>query len=141
MFEVKNLIFIVVLAGSTALFVRSLRQLITALRMGKPDNRLDHPARRFMKTLNVAIGQSKLFREPMAGLMHAFIFWGFCVLLTAVIEAVGEGLYSKFSLKFIGILYQPLAFMQDIVVVMVAVGIWIALFRRFVLRPKRLQVE
>jgi Fe-S oxidoreductase len=141
MFEVKNFVFVVVLACSVAIFVRSVRQLITALNMGKPENRLDHPAKRFMKTLKIAIGQSKLFREPMAGLMHAFIFWGFCVLLTAVIEAVGEGLYSSFSLRFLGIFYQPLAFMQDIVVVMVAIGICIALFRRFVLRPKRLQVE
>jgi Fe-S oxidoreductase len=91
--------------------------------------------------MTVAIGQSKLFREPVAGLMHAFIFWGFLVLLTSVLEAIGEGLVPEFSFRFIGFLYKPLAFCQDLFAGLVIIGVFIALFRRYIIRPKRLQVD
>mgnify|MGYP000317147857 CR=1 FL=1 len=36
-----------------------------------------------------AVGQRKLVRWTTPGWAHAFVFWGFCVLLLTIIEAVG----------------------------------------------------
>jgi Fe-S oxidoreductase len=135
----KTIIFIIVLVGAFGAFGLSLRRMIALISIGKPENRLDHLWDRFKKMMMVAIGQTKLFREPIAGLMHAFIFWGFLVLLSSVLEAIGEGFIPGFSFHCIGILYQPLVFFQDIFAGLVIVGICTALFRRYVLRPKRLQ--
>ena len=135
----KVIIFTIVLVGAFGAFGFSLRRMITLISIGKPENRLDHLWERFKKMMMVAIGQTKLFREPIAGLMHAFIFWGFLVLLSSVLEAVGEGLMPGFSFSSIGVLYQPLVFFQDIFAGLVVIGVCIALFRRYVLRPKRLQ--
>jgi Fe-S oxidoreductase len=136
---IKTIIFIIVLVGAFGAFGFSLRRMIALISIGKPENRLDHLWERFKKMMMVAIGQTKLFREPVAGLMHAFIFWGFLVLLSSVLEAIGEGLNPGFSFRCIGVLYQPLVFFQDIFAGLVIIGICIALFRRYVLRPKRLQ--
>jgi Fe-S oxidoreductase len=135
----KTIIFTIVLVGAIGAFGFSLRRMIALISIGKPENRLDHLWERFKKMMMVAIGQTKLFREPIAGLMHAFIFWGFLVLLSSVLEAIGEGLIPGFSFRFIGALYQPLVFFQDIFACLVIIGICIALFRRYILRPKRLQ--
>jgi len=135
----KTIIFAIVLVGALGAFGFSLRRMIALISIGKPENRLDHLWERFKKMMMVAIGQTKLFREPIAGLMHAFIFWGFLVLLSSVLEAIAEGLIPGFSFRCIGVLYQPLVFFQDIFAGLVIVGICIALFRRYVLRPKRLQ--
>jgi Fe-S oxidoreductase len=135
----KTIIFTIVLVGAFGAFGLSLRRMIALISIGKPENRLDHLWERFKKMMMVAIGQTKLFREPVAGLMHAFIFWGFLVLLSSVLEAIGEGLIPGFSFRCIGVLYQPLVFFQDIFAGLVIIGICIALFRRYVLRPKRLQ--
>ena len=54
------------------------------------DDSLDKIQDSQSKTDGIAIGQSKIFRDPVAGPIHAFIFWGFMVLLFAVIESIGE---------------------------------------------------
>ncbi len=141
MFPMKSIVFLVVLIGAFGVFAFNVRRLITNLRIGKPENRLDSIGARLGRTFRIAIGQSKLFRETMPGFMHAFIFWGFCVLLTAVIESIGEGLIPQFSLRLLGPVFLPLAFLQDVFVGLVIVGVFLALFRRLVMRPKRLQVE
>ena len=87
----KTIVFIIVLLAAFGVFGFSLRRMIALISIGKPENRLDHLWERFKKMMIVAIGQTKLFREPVAGLMHAFIFWGFLVLLSSVLEAIGEG--------------------------------------------------
>ena len=137
----KAIIFAIVLLGAFGFFGFSLRRMIKLISIGKPENRLDHSWKRFKKMLSVAIGQSKLFREPIPGLMHAFIFWGFLVLLSSVLEAIGEGFYERFSFSCIGILYPPLVFCQELFAGLVIIGVSVALFRRYILRPKRLQVD
>ncbi|MCI0706924.1 MAG: 4Fe-4S dicluster domain-containing protein [Ignavibacteriae bacterium] len=139
----KNYIFLIVLAASLGFFAYSVRRLILHLRIGQAENRFDRPWERLKKTLVVAIGQSKILREPLAGFMHAFIFWGFIVLLTAVLESIGEGIVSDFSLTWIFnvSLYEGIAFFQDLFAGFVILSVLFALFRRYVMRPKRLEVD
>ena len=138
---IKTIIFSFILLLAFGLFGFSLRRMIGLISIGKSENRLDHIWKRFLKTMCVAIGQSKLLREPIAGMMHAFIFWGFLVLLSSVIGAIGEGLIPGFSYRFLGVFYQPLIFCQELFSGLVIVGVFIALYRRYILRPKRLQVD
>src|SRR3972149_6845111 len=98
----KNIVFSILFLASLTLFAFSVRRLIMMLRIGKPEGRFENPVERLKRTLIVAIGQSKLLREPAAGLMHALIFWAFLVLLTSVLESIGEGLIHGFSLRFLG---------------------------------------
>ncbi|MCX6142428.1 MAG: (Fe-S)-binding protein [Ignavibacteriales bacterium] len=136
----KNFIFLLVLLGALGVFTFSVRRLIKYLSLGQPESRFENPVARLKKTLVVAIAQSKILREPLAGLMHAFIFWGFLVLLSAVLESIGEGIVSGFSFRFLGSLYAPLTFLQDLFCGLVIVSVLVALYRRYVLRPKRLEL-
>lgn len=138
----KNIVFLAVFLISMALFAVSVRRLFAILKTGKPDNRFDHPLRRLLSVLDVALGQTKILREPVAGLMHAFIFWGFVVLLTAVLESILEGLIPGFSPDAIGALpYEILGALQDGFAALVILGVVIALYRRFIVRPKRLELD
>ena len=137
----KNLIFLVVFVLAMGLFSWSVTRLIKHLRVGKPENRFDKPGTRLMKVLTVAFGQSKLLREPVAGLMHFFIFWGFVVLLSAVLESIAEGIIPGFTAAALGDgLYDLLAVLQELFVGLVIVSAIVALFRRYILRPKRLEL-
>jgi Fe-S oxidoreductase len=135
----KTIIFAIVLLAAFGVFGFSLRRMIALISIGKPENRLDQLWKRFKNMMTIAIGQTKLFREPIAGLMHAFIFWGFLVLLSSVLEAIGEGFVPGFSFRCIGVLYQPLVFFQDLFTGLVIIGICLALFRHYIVKPKRLQ--
>jgi Fe-S oxidoreductase len=137
----KSVLFVIVLLCAFGFFAYSVRNLIRYLKIGKPDDRFDRPWVRIKKTLTVAIAQSKILREPFAGTMHALIFWGFLVLLAAVLESIGEGLVPGFSFRFLGVLYAPLLFMEDLFAGLVTVSVLVALYRRYVTRPKRLEVS
>jgi Fe-S oxidoreductase len=137
----KSVIFVIVLLCAFGFFAFSVRRLIRYLKIGQPDDRFDKPWARLKKTLAVAIAQSKILREPLAGSMHALIFWGFIVLLAAVLESIGEGLVPGFSFRFLGGLYAPLVFMEDLFAGLVTASVLVALHRRYILRPKRLEVS
>jgi Fe-S oxidoreductase len=131
----------VVLLLAAIPFALNIRRLIRTLRLGKPAARFDRPAERLAAVIRVALGQTKLLREPFAGLLHASIFWGFLILLSAVAESILEGLVSGASLDFLGPLYPPLAFLQDLMGLIVVVAVLVSIARRLLGTPRRLAVE
>jgi Fe-S oxidoreductase len=135
----QNIIFIVVLITAFAFFAYSVKNLISYLKLGRTENRTDKKSERINKVLTIAFGQSKLLREPVAGLMHFFIFWGFVILLSSIVESIGEGIYPNFSFNFLGRLYPILGFFQEAVALLVVISILTAFFRRLILKPKRLE--
>lgn len=137
----NTILFLLILGGSFGFFGWNTRRLIFYLRLGKPEQRTDKPWERLKNVLVVAFGQSKLLREPLAGLMHFFIFWGFVILLLAIVEAFGMGFSRLFSLSFLGPVYGPLIWLQDLLGVLVILSIAIALYRRYVSKPARLDVS
>ena len=137
----KALIFSITLIVAFAIFFFSIRKLYKGLLIGKAENRFDRIPERIKNVLVVALAQSKLLREPVAGLMHAFMFWGVCVLLIVVIESIIQGFVPTFSFNFLGELYVAITFTQDLFGVLVLIGVLVALLRRFVFKIKRLYSE
>lgn len=139
--SVELLVFILILFGAFGFFGRNLRRLIGYLRLGKSENRFDQVGTRLKNTLTIALGQSKILREPLAGVLHVLIFWGFVVLLAAVIESIGEGIVAGFSFSFLGPLYPPLIFLEDIFGTLVIISVIVSILRRLIAPPKRLKVR
>jgi Fe-S oxidoreductase/nitrate reductase gamma subunit len=135
---VKNIIFAIIFLTSLTVFGFSIGRLIRYLKIGKPENRFDAIPRRIGMMLKIAFAQLKVFREPIPGIMHAFIFWGFLVLLTAILEAILEGLIPGLDLASLGTVYSVIAFFQELFAILVIIGVGIALYRRIILKPKRL---
>lgn len=135
------ILFALVLLGALGFFAYNAQRLIGYLRLGKQENRFGHAGRRIRNVLAIALGQSKLLREPFAGILHALIFWGFVVLLGAVVESILEGLIPGASLAFLGPLYAPLTWMQDLFGAFVLAAVLVSLVRRLVAPPKRLDVS
>lgn len=135
-----NVLFTIVLLVSFSLFGFSARRLLLYLQIAKPENRFDQLAERLKRVVNVALLQKKLVREPVAGVMHLAIFWGFIVLIIAVVESIGEGLTGHFSFEFLGGLYRVITFSQELFCLLVIASVGVALWRRFVSKVRRLQV-
>jgi Fe-S oxidoreductase len=116
-------------------------QLLMAL---EPTDRANHFKERLINMAILAIGQKRLVgreKERGSGLMHAFIFWGFCVLLIRSLTLYGEGFQMGYHLPLLGddyifgYLYTAL---KDIMEGIVLLMILFAFYRRLVLKPKRL---
>lgn len=138
--ELKNIIFIIVFLTAFGLLLYSLRKKFGYLKIGKPENRINRIGERIKNVFSIAIAQTKIFRDPVAGTLHAIIFWGFLLFLAAVVEVILQGFYSGFSLEFLGPVFTAITFVQDLFGVLVIVSVLFALFRRYVLKIPRLDV-
>ena len=137
----NSILFSVVIVCAFGLFGWNVKRLIGYLKIGKKEDRFDRPAERIGNVLRIAFGQSKLLREPLAGTLHLLVFWGFVILLAAVLESIGEGLLPGFSFAFLGPLYPPLVFLEDLFGLLVFASVVVYLYRRLVSPPKRLEVS
>ena len=138
-----NIVFALCLVGAGALFATSARRLVRWAQLGLPDSRTDQPAERTKNLLLIGLAQTKILRDPFGGLMHALVFWGFCVLGLGTIEIMIQGLYTPFTWDVIlpRLLYVPYVFSQEIFAVFVLGPVAYLLYRRLVIRPKRFHVD
>jgi len=138
----KNFIFIIVFISAVVIFVWSLKKLYSYMLIAKKkDKRTDRVGARIGNVLKVAFAQSKLLRDPVAGIIHFLIFWGFVLFLFAVIETVVHGFYSGFTLAFTGSFYSLVTIIQDVFSVLVILAVLAALYRRYVIHVPRLEVD
>jgi Fe-S oxidoreductase len=128
------LLLVLMVAGG--LFSRRAWLLFQLVRLGRPINRFDDLPKRLEKEAVVVLGQRKLLQRFLPGIMHAFIFWGFLVLLTTIAEAFGEVFKQSFAIPLIG-RTGWLGLVQDVFTVLVFIGIELAVFIRKAQRPER----
>src|SRR5438093_5763270 len=112
------------------------RQLYRILRLGPSENRFDHVPERLRGVLGYVGLHTRMFRNLYSGTLHFFIFYGFVVLLTAIVQAFGEGIFPGFSLALIGGTTW-IAFLQDLFGALVLVGVLMALVNRLIIRPRQ----
>jgi Fe-S oxidoreductase len=132
--------FLLILVLAAGLFALNAQRLYRYIRIGYAENRLNDPFTRIENLLTIGIFQRKIFREAVAGAMHATIFWGFMVLTAGTVEILIQGVFDGFTYDRIlpHPLYQLYALSQDGFAVLVLGAIGFAFFRRLVLRPRRL---
>ncbi len=136
----ERVIFVFVLLVAAGFFSLNVQRLIQYLRIGQREGRLDHPWRRAWNVLRIAIAQEKILRDPVAGPMHAGIFWGFLVLTAGTVELIIQGIAPGFSYEHflphsVFLVYSA---SQDVFAALVLAAVAFAFFRRLVLHPKRL---
>jgi Fe-S oxidoreductase len=125
------------IAVSIAAFAARTRNLVGFLQLGQPDDRVPRSwGRKLKDQLVVVFGQRKLLQWSLPGVMHFFIFWGFVILFTTIIEAFGAVYQEGFHLPLIG-RWGPLGALQDLFVIAVLVGIAMAFSIRKLQRPGR----
>ncbi len=138
------LLMSILLIVGLAVFGRTMYGKIQLLLALEPTNRMDRIKDRVKSLFILAIGQKRLVgrtKERASGIMHALIFWGFCILLIRSLNLYGEGFVKGFTLplfgdgSILGYLYIALKdLMEGVVLVMVIY----AIYRRAVIKPERL---
>jgi Fe-S oxidoreductase/nitrate reductase gamma subunit len=131
--------FVVVVGLAIGFFSYNAQRLVGYLRIGLPADCVDQPWVRVRNLLGIGIAQSKILRDPLAGVMHAAVFWGFMVLTAGTIELVLQGLWSGFSYGFLPApLYEGYVASQETFALLVLGAVAWLFYRRLVLRPRRL---
>ena len=137
---IKPFIFSIVCGLSFVLLYYNLNKKISYLKLAQPYKIPGSFRNRLTNVLKVAFGQTKIFRENPAGLIHAMIFWGFLVLLFTASESVFQGFYRDFSWNFLGPFYTIITLSTDLLCALIIVSVIFAFIRHFVTKVPRLQV-
>ena len=137
----SQVVFLFVMAGGAGFFALNVQRLVRYMRLGHAENRTNEPLTRLKNLLTIGIGQTKIFRDPIAGAMHATIFWGFMVLTAGTVEILVQGVFTGFSYSLFlsRPIFQLYALSQDVFAVLVLGAIAFAFYRRLVLHPRRLE--
>jgi hypothetical protein len=75
-----------------------LYQVILATRLvmlGAPDNRFDSWGIRVKEVLTGWLGQKRVLEDPVIGIMHVFMFWGFLMLSTDMFDLATANFFSR----------------------------------------------
>ncbi|MBK9227627.1 MAG: 4Fe-4S dicluster domain-containing protein [Ignavibacteria bacterium] len=137
----RPILFSIIFLGAIGLFLYSVRNFISYLKLAKPEDRSGNIPQRLSNTINIAFLQTKLLRSKLAGILHLCIYWGFVVLLFVVVESIIEGFFEGFSFAFLGPFYSVLTFLQDFFGALVLVTVLFSLVRRYIGTPERLRVD
>ncbi|MBD3178815.1 MAG: 4Fe-4S dicluster domain-containing protein [Candidatus Latescibacteria bacterium] len=141
--SVQGIIMLVLLLAVLAVFFLVARRLIRALMLGQPEeNRLDSIGERIKSVVVFVAAQARVLSQP-AGLGHFVIFWGFIFITLGTIEHILGMIVSGFSYRalFGDGVAGVISFCQDILAFLVLVAIVVSVFRRFVLKPVRLETD
>ena len=132
--------FLVLLLGMAALFIASFRREHYHLwHLGKDEDCSGHLATRLKTVFAVAFAHSRIWREPYPGAMHFLILWGVLLIFLGKIVRL-------FSYP-IGLTNPPqhiflyASFISEIGGVLVLIGGGLAIYRRYVLKPSRLDTK
>ena len=135
-------IMYVLLAVILSIFFYGLYRRIRLWRIGKSDNRFDHIGKRLYAVVKNGIAHHSLMKESYPGTMHVMIFLGFVILLigTATVSFDYDvwGLLLGQTSFLQGSFYLYFSFVLEVGGILALLGILIALYRRYIQRPDRL---
>jgi len=136
---VAQLIFLIVLAAGAIFFTINVRKIARNIKLGKPLDRTDHPKERWITMARVALGQSKMVKRPIAGILHIFVYVGFVIINIEVLEILIDGVFGTHRVfaKPMGHLYDVLIGSFEILAFLVIFGCAVFLIRRNILKLKR----
>jgi Fe-S oxidoreductase len=119
-----------VLGWGAFLLSASLR--LRLMLVGGPEPRWDRPLERLRRMVVFALGQARMPRYPVAGWLHALIFWGFLVLLLRSMMLWGRGYDESFSLWILGDTW--IGHLYSVFKDLTALVVWVAAGAFFVYR-------
>ncbi len=132
--------FLVLLIGLAALFVVSFWWRHYRLwHLGKEENRFDQVGRRIKTLLAVVFANARIGKELYPGTFHFLIFWG------AVLIFLGK--FVRLFSYPVGLtdppqsIFRYASFLSEIGALMAIVGACLAIFRRYILKPSRLETK
>jgi heterodisulfide reductase subunit C len=133
-----NILFAIILGLGVGFFAVNIRKIIRNIKLGQDINRSDRSAERWANMALIALGQSKMVKRPVAGILHIFVYVGFIIINIEVLEIIIDGLFGTHRIfSFLGVLYDILIGSFEILAILVLVGVVTFLVRRNIIRLKR----
>lgn len=135
---IDNIAFAILLFIGVGFFVKNIKKLIRNIKLGRDVDRKDNSSARWRNMAMIALGQSKMVKRPIAGILHIIVYLGFIIINIEVIEIIIDGLFGTHRvLLFLGSFYGFLIGSFEILAILVLVSVSIFWIRRMILKIPR----
>ena len=133
-----NILFALLLVVGIGYFTMNVKKLMRNINLGRDVNRKDNSSERWKNMIMVALGQSKMVKRPVAGVLHIIVYAGFVIINIEVIEIIIDGLFGTHRvLSFMGSFYSILIASFEILAVLVLGAVLIFWIRRNAIKLTR----
>ena len=135
----QQILFLALALFSVWLFTKNASQIKRNIFLGLPEDLSDNPSARWKNLFLLALGQKKMFKNPLVAVMHLVVYGGFIIINLEVLEIVLDGFLGTHRLfvPFIGFLYNWLLNAFEFLAVLVIIFCAIFLIRRNIIKLKR----
>lgn len=133
-----NIFFALLLIIGFGYFTINVKKLVRNIKLGKDINRSDNSSARWKNMMMIALGQSKMVKRPVAGLLHIIVYIGFVIINLELLEIIIDGLFGTHRVfSFMGNFYSFLIGSFEVLAVLVLVAVLIFWTRRNIIKLKR----
>jgi len=135
----QQILFIALAGIASWLFAKKIGEIRRNILLGKDEDLSDNRSLRWKNLALLALGQKKMFKNPLVAVMHLVIYAGFIIINIEVLEILLDGILGTHRLffPFLGSLYTFLINFFEILAVGVIAVCVIFLARRNIIKLKR----
>ncbi|MCF6180753.1 (Fe-S)-binding protein [Lutibacter sp.] len=135
---INNILFAILLVVGIGFFVINIKKLTRNIKLGKDIDRSDNPKARWKNMAMIALGQSKMVKRPIAGILHVIVYASFIIINIEVVEIIIDGLFGTHRIfSFLGGFYDVLIGSFEILAFLVLIAVIIFWIRRMIVRIPR----
>jgi heterodisulfide reductase subunit C len=133
-----NILFALLLIIGFGYFYSNIKKITRNINLGKAINRNDNAKARWRNMAMIALGQSKMIKRPIAGVLHIIVYVGFVIINIELLEIIIDGLFGTHRIfAFLGTTYNVLIASFEILALLVLIAVFAFWIRRNVLKLKR----
>lgn len=134
-----NIIFTLLLITAGVIFAKNVGRIKRNIYLGKSIDRTDRAKERWGNMARIALGQSKMVKRPIAGILHVVVYVGFILINIELLEIVVDGIAGTHRIfaPFLGGFYNVLIASFEVCAALVLIAVIIFWCRRNVIRIQR----
>jgi heterodisulfide reductase subunit C len=133
-----SILFAILLSIGFGYFFMNIKKITRNINLGTAVNRNDNPKARWKNMAIIALGQSKMVKKPIAGILHVIVYVGFIIINIELLEIIIDGLFGTHRIFApIGVVYDVLIASFEILALLVLIAVFAFWTRRNVIKLKR----
>lgn len=139
-----RVVFFAVMAIAVGIMVYGIVQRVKLWRQGQPELSFDRPWERMLRVLKYGVAQVRILRQSYPATMHLMIFWTMVLFFIGTVLGsldtdVFELIFNAKLLK--GDFYLLEKVVLDLAALFALIGLGLAIYRRYIVRPDRLNID
>lgn len=134
------MLFAIILIVGIGYFAKNVKKLIRNINLGQDVDVSDNKPQRWKNMAMIALGQSKMVRRPIAGILHIVVYIGFIIINIEVLEIIIDGVFGTHRIGLEVLpksVYGFLIGTFEVLAVLVFVSVILFWIRRNIIKLKR----